>query len=390
MRVWAILVKSFKEQLRELWLVALILSLAPFFIVLYWLVFGGGGAFKPHVLVVDQDAGAQLPDGTWLRVGERCVEALEEARGANGDPSMRITRVDSREEAEQLLIDGGAATMFVLPPDLSAALVDWTSGERQGRARVVFSGDLTNPNYMVGSALAYAVIEGVVAGTAQLEGPVLLEELPLGGTATRTDFELALPGLFIFAVILLMFPTAMALAREAESGTLRRLQLTRMSAFDLLAGLSLFQMAVGVVAVLIAFGVAVALGFSSEGPIWAAVVVAAIASLACVGVGLLVACFSRGVTEAFIICNFPMILMMFFSGSMMPMPKMVAFTVGGLEVGVWDFMPTTHAVGALNKVLGLGVGFGDVVYELVSLCVLTALYFGAGVWLFQRRRVRAA
>jgi len=102
-----------------------------------------------------------------------------------------------------------------------------------------------------------------------------------------------------------------------------------------------------------------------------------------------VACFSKTVTEAFVICNFPMFLMLFFSGSMMPIPKVVAFTVGSVDIGVWDFMPTTHAVAAMNKVLGLGVGIGDIVYEVVALVLLTALYFGVGVWLFQRRRLRA-
>ena len=32
---------------------------------------------------------------------------------------------------------------------------------------------------------------------------------------------------------------------------------------------------------------------------------------------------------------------MFFSGSMMPLPKMTAFTIGNLEAGVWDFVPQT-------------------------------------------------
>lgn len=389
MRVLAVFRKSLIEQMREIWLVALIMVLAPFFILLYWMIFSGGGAFKPKVAVLDQDVGVTLAGGGELRVGEQLVKALQEATTPNGERSMVITKVPDRQRGEQLLMDGDAATLFILPKDLSAVMAGWKAGARDARARVLFTGDLTQTNYLIASVLAYAQIEGGIAAMAELRSPVAIEEVPLGGSAKRTDFEMALPGLFIFAVIMLMFPTSMALARESEAGTLRRLQMSRMTSFDLLAGLSLFQVAVGVVAVLVAFGVAVALGFSSEGPMWAAVVVSAIASVACVGVGLVVACFSRTVTEAFIICNFPMILMMFFSGSMMPLPKFTAFTVGSVEVGVWDFMPTTHAVAALNKILGLGAGAGDVVYELVSLVVLTALYFGVGVWLFQRRRLAA-
>jgi hypothetical protein len=44
---------------------------------------------------------------------------------------------------------------------------------------------------------------------------------------------------------------------------------------------------------------------------------------------------------------------------------------------------------ALNKVLSLGMGLGDVAFELIALLVLSALYFAAGVWLFQRMHLKA-
>jgi ABC-2 type transport system permease protein len=53
-------------------------------------------------------------------------------------------------------------------------------------------------------------------------------------------------------------------------------------------------------------------------------------------------------------------------------------------VGLFDFLPTTHAVNALNRILTLGAGPGAVLYEIVMLAVLSVIYFAAGVVLFRR------
>ena len=107
-----------------------------------------------------------------------------------------------------------------------------------------------------------------------------------------------------------------------------------------------------------------------------------------IGVGLVVACFARTVTRAFLVANLPFILLMFFSGSIFPMGKVALFEVAGHTVGLWDILPPTHAVVALNKILSLGAGFGDVLWELGWLLGLSAIYFGAGVWLFRRTHLR--
>jgi hypothetical protein len=44
---------------------------------------------------------------------------------------------------------------------------------------------------------------------------------------------------------------------------------------------------------------------------------------------------------------------------------------------------------ALNKVLTMGAGLGDVIYELAALLILSVVYFAAGVWLFSRTHLRA-
>ena len=64
------------------------------------------------------------------------------------------------------------------------------------------------------------------------------------------------------------------------------------------------------------------------------------------------------------------------------------FNIGEQVVGLYDILPPTHAVAALNKVFVLGAGVGEIWYELAGLLILTVIYFLIGVWLFQRTHLR--
>jgi ABC-2 type transport system permease protein len=109
-----------------------------------------------------------------------------------------------------------------------------------------------------------------------------------------------------------------------------------------------------------------------------------------IGLGMVVASFSRTVSQAFIVANFPMAMMMFFSGVIYPLPKVILFKVGERVIGLYDILPPTHAVAALNKVLTLGAGLGEINYELSALTILSVLYFAIGVVLFRQFHLRSA
>ena len=118
--------------------------------------------------------------------------------------------------------------------------------------------------------------------------------------------------------------------------------------------------------------------------------IGALASLSVIGLGMVVASFTRTVSQAFMVANFPMAMMMFFSGVIYPDAQGDhLFTIGTRQIGLYDILPPTHAVVALNKVLTLGAGLSEVLYELSMLTVLSALYFAIGVWLFKRYHLRS-
>jgi ABC-2 type transport system permease protein len=272
--------------------------------------------------------------------------------------------------------------------NFSQTVLALQGGDRSVMTQITFGGDLSNPYYMVGVNLALTAVEGYVQAATGQPPLVQYVEQPLGASAARTEFETYVPGTLIFAVIMLIFLASMTVAREIENGTLRRLQLTHMTSLDLLGGVTAALVLVGTAAFTLAFVCALAVGFRSQGPVWAALLVGAVTCLSVIGVGMLVASFTRSVSQAFVVANFPMAMMMFFSGVIYPLPKIVMFTLAGREIGLYDILPATHAVAALNKILTLGADLGQVTYELWGLVLLSGLYLCSGVWVFNRLHLR--
>jgi ABC-2 type transport system permease protein len=387
MKLLTVFLKTWREMRRDPLMLGLSLAFAPVFVLLYWIMTAGGST-SYTVLVINQDQGAQLANGSELAAGQGAIQAISDVRYADGKPLLKVRLLDDPTQIDNILRNREAVAFVRLPEDFSQTVLALRSGDRTASPRVRFGGDLTNPYYTLGATLSLGAVESYVA---QISGqPSLLQysEEPLGGSAARTEFETYVPGQFVFAVILLIFLAAMTVAREVESGTLRRLRLSCMNSFHLLGGITAALVLIGVIAMLLAFGTAVAVGFRSQGPLWVAILIAAVTSLAVIGAGMIVACFSRSVAQAFVIANFPLGVLMAFSGVMFPMPKVPLFNLGPYTVSLYDFLPTTHAVTALSKILTLGAGFSEVVYELTALVILSGLYFAVGVWLFQKRHLR--
>jgi ABC-2 type transport system permease protein len=387
MRIWYVFIKTCREMLRDWWMLGLTLAFAPFFIYLYWL-FAHGGSTSYRILVVNNDQGATIASGERLFAGQGILVAISDVTYADGKPLLKAVELHDQVQAERLIRDHEAVAFVVVPKDFSQTLAALRSGDRSVSATLVFGGDLTNPYYMIGATLAISAMDAYVQDATGQQPIIQYVELPLGGSATRTEFELYTPGIIITAAILLIFLASMVVAREVESGTLRRLRITPMTSFDLLGGVTSALTLVGVISVLLTFYTAVALGFRSQGPLWVAILIGAVTSLSVIGVGMIVACFSKSVSQAFVMANFPLGALMFLSGAIFPLPKMVLFTIAGQEIGLFDFLPPTHAVVALNKVLTLGAGLGEVPYEIAALLFLSAAYFAIGVWLFQRTQMR--
>lgn len=388
MRLWSVFLKSMREQLRDPMTLFLTVIFAPLFVLLYWLWFPSGSTTY-GVLVINRDIPVGTADGGRFSAAREAIAALEDVTYANGQPMLRVLPATDQAAAEAALRDRQALVLLTFPPDFSTSIQAARSGERPTGEQIVFGGDLTNPYYPIAAILVISAIDGYIQEATGIQPPVGYTEVPLGASAARSEFEIYVPGLLVLGAVLLIFSAAMAITREVEAGRLRRLQITRLTVFELLGGISLSLMLVAAASVLLTFATAVALGFRSQGPLWLAVLVGVITSLSTIGIGLLMACFVRTVAQAFIIANFPLALMMFFTGAIFPVPRLELFTIGGRGIALNDVLPPAHAVIALNKIFTLGAGIQDVLYELGALTMLSIVYLGLGIWLFQQRHLQA-
>ncbi len=384
MKLWSVLLKSLREQRRDVLSLLLTLSTAPFFVFVYWLFFGGGST-SYAVLVINQDRGITDATGAVWNAGDDIIAMLQETiTYENGQSMLRVKQVADRAEAERRLRNRDAALLVIIPQDFTQTL---TEPEAQPGV-VTFVGDRTNTYYTVTSTLANAALTSYLDAVTDQTRPVEVAEEALGGSSARTEFELYVPGLLILAVLMLVYQASMVVVREIEAGTLDRLRITRLSALDLLGGISLSQVLIGAAAVVLTFLTALALDFHSAGPVWVAVLIGAVTTFSAVGVGLIVTCFARTTYQAFMVSTFVLFLMMFFTGTFMPVPGGELFTLGDHIFRIYDVLPPTHAVVALNKVLTLGEGLSAIQFELAALLALSVLYFAGGVWLFQRTHLR--
>ncbi|HEY3339238.1 MAG TPA: ABC transporter permease [Propionicimonas sp.] len=385
MKLLAVAGKTLREQARNPLLPLLAIGLGPFFVLMMWAFFPSGGSTTYPVVVVNSDAGATV-GGASLRLGDRAVVGLGALTHDTGVPILDVRQVVDLGQARDELAAHRAVAFVEFPESFTRSLLAARAGTSAVPVRI--GGDLGSPLYPV---VAVVVADGLDRFARQETGrPALLEltEVPLGASGSRTEFELYVPGVLVFAIGLMMFAAATALAQETEAGTINRLVRTPMGAVGLLGGISVVQVLVGLAAGLVSLGTAVLLGFRSAGPLWLALPVWVLTSLSVIGLGLLVAAFTRSVAQAFLVANFPFGLFMFLSGTMFPVRGVPLFSVAGQEVNLLDVLPPRHAVNALTTVFSFGsTAIG---YELVMLTVLSVGYFLLGAWAFHRRHLRVA
>jgi ABC-2 type transport system permease protein len=322
--------------------------------------------------------------------GNEVCAAIRAITYADGRPLLKVVLVPDRATADPLLRDRAATAFFQIPADFSQTIQALRDGDRSVTTTLTFGGDLSNTYYMIGANMGLTAVDAYVQQATGQKPLIKYVEKPIGASATRTEFETYVPGTLIFSVIMLIFLASMTVAREIETGSLRRLQLTPVTSFELLGGITLVLLLIGALSSILSFLVALALGFHSQGPVWVAILVSVVASLSVIGLGMVVASLTRSVSQAFVVANFPLGLMMFFSGVIFPMPAVKLFTIAGHAISPYDILPPTHAVVALNKILTLGASLGDVAYELTALIVLSVLYFVVGAWLFKRMHLGSA
>jgi ABC-2 type transport system permease protein len=301
------------------------------------------------------------------------IEELRALRYADGRPMFDITQTTDRDAAETALKEQTATALITVAGDGS---------------RVTLRGDPLYGRFYRASTILESAISRYADRLAGRPEIVQIVEEPLGAASPQSEFDVYAPGMMIFALLLIIPQTAMLVAREMRWGTLRRLRLACLRAWELLAGVSVAQMVIAVIQVVVILVAAGALGFHSQGSLWLAIVVGLIVSFSAVGMGLVVACFVENDSQAINVGSTVTMLQVFLSGSFFQLPPLTVFTLAGHQIDLFDVFPATHGFLALQQVLSYGAGLREVSFRLGMALALSVLYFGVGVAVFQRLQMK--
>jgi len=389
-KLLAYLGKTFKENLREWKILILALVFGPFFVYIMYAYFGGTSP-NYGLLVLNQDRPALAADGREVRAGDELTAEWAAAKYPDGKPVFKVRTAASVEEGKRLLRNRDADLMVVIPEGFSA----YIAGPKEAAAPagpttapIKNIGDETSARYMVAVAFADFITYTYVAAAKAIDLPAAVEFEGIGAGRSPSDFDLYVPALLVLAIIMVLFTAAASLIKEVDKGTITRLIMSKLSAAEFLSAVSLNQLLIGVTALALTYLSAWSVGYRSGGSLALFLLTGAISTASVIAISLILAGWLKSIYELLTVGTFPFFILMFFSESMFPLPKIEFLKLGAHTLYANDILPTALTVKAFNKILNFDAGLKDISFELAGILVLTALYFAIGLRYFRRRHLR--
>ncbi|WP_054939296.1 ABC transporter permease [Paenibacillus ihuae] len=308
---------------------------------------------------------------------------------------MRIFKISGFDNEDQLKAQVKEKAMdigIVIPEDYSGKLAGMAAGNNLAPAQVSFYGSMGNMRYSVAAVFAADGVYKQGIDIAKITLPADISETFLEKKQSLNEFEGYVPGLISLAVLMVLFTASASIVKENDKRTLIRLKLSRLGAFNFLGGICITQATIAAGAIILSYGTALGLGYrpAPDGGLGAILVIGILSSFSMVAISLVVASFLNTMFDVLTIGCFPFFILMFFSGSMFPLPKLNVGTIHGHSFGITDVLPLTHTANAFNKILNYGAGLSGVWFDFIMISLLTVLYFGIGLMLYQKRKLSRA
>jgi ABC-2 type transport system permease protein len=315
-----------------------------------------------------------------LDIRNQLVAELNAVKYADGKSVLNISEAKDTSSVKNLIQNRKVDLFLLIPSGFADSL-------RTGKTPdfIVF-GEASNPKYSIATIFTITGIESLIKKLSGNKPLYSFQEKLMGNSLAKSEFDIYAPGIFIFSIIMLILSASLSIIRDVEDKTMIRLKLTRMTVFDYLLGNTVVQWIIGVFSFGLTIWLAVLLGFNSQGSLILILLVCSLTILSIIAISLILVAFCRNATMIMIVGNFPLFILMFFTGSMIPLPRNEIFAGFALN----DILPPTHAVIAMNKIFTFGAGIQDIRHELIMLTILTVVYYSAGVYLFRRKHLLQA
>jgi ABC-2 type transport system permease protein len=386
MKLLSIIVKSLKEQWRSFWILLLTLSMGPFFMFVYYLIIESS---KPQydVAIINNDKG-YMTESEFVNKGEEYISFFTSSVKDSVNMPFSIRKSNSKPDAIEELKNKKTDAFVIIPEGFSKQLIKHQNADSTGSVEIQFYGDLTNVSYLLSALWVNETLDSYIKESTGSGDFIRISETGIGTSSNISDFDLIVPGILIIAVIMLMFTATIAFVSEVENKTILRLKLSRITSFEFIAGITVVQLIVGIISILLTLITAAILGFEFHGSAALFFLIAGLSSLSIIAFSLIIAALTKTANEVLVVGNFPLFLFMFFTGAAFPFRSEGLFTLFGYPVSLQGLMSPTHAISALNKIMIMQMKLSDIVPEIISLILLTLIYFFFGMILFQRKHMQ--
>jgi ABC-2 type transport system permease protein len=386
MRIISVIRKSLKEQLRSYWVLLLSLSMGPFFIFVYFLIMESSEQ-KYTLMMVNKDKGLSA-DGYAINYGDSLISFFNSIKNDTIPIPLIIHQSDDKIAAIGEVKNKKADALIVIDDSFTQKLQRKKSNDTVALPGIEFVGDLTSTGYLVSAVWANEIVNEyalLVTGSKRIIG---VKETALGTSASASGFDMIVPGILIVSLIMLMFTASIAFVSEVENKTIMRLNLSKLTAFEYLSGISSVQLLVGIASVLLTLLTAIMLGFNYSGSLTIMIIIAVLTSLSIISFSLIIAAVTKSASEVLVVGNFPMFLFMFFTGAAFPLHSDPIFSIAGYPINIQGLMTPTHAISALNKTLIMDMDVLSITPEIISIIVLTIIYFLIGSAIFKSNHMK--
>ncbi|MFW9929727.1 MAG: ABC transporter permease, partial [Candidatus Thorarchaeota archaeon] len=260
------------------------------------------------------------------------------------------------------------------------------------------TGDTQATAYQISKSIFLSFLEGYTnsVGGIQSAGGITTLFTSIN-SKTTTVFASIVPGLFVFALILQISMLGSLLTSEYEKHTLNRIILSPIDPLTYLIAVTLFQLTITTIQFPFMVFTAQLFGFTTQGSYLLAYIVLLLTTFSVIGFAFFIGATLQHPDTAGMLGGLISAPLGFISGAFIPVPPIVLIpnifpTAGGnlRDFSLYDLLPTTHAVNALNGILLHNYSIVDVLIDISSMLVLSLILFFIGGLYFTRQRLMRA
>jgi ABC-2 type transport system permease protein len=378
-RVFALVKKNMRKLIRDPGTLFLLILFPVVLTTVFGFAFGGIGESGPQsfeIGIVNSDYSSDNPE--WAN---GFVENLTET------DTVILVQYTDNETGQADLLQGSIDALVVIPAGFGDSCQSYWVSPLDGSTWINTSIGLYLDS---GSLIATIAVPSLVQeaflktlfGDVQmsLDIPVQLTSPQLISVNTFTQWDFMLPGMFAFSAIFITVIVAQSMTVERSEGLLRRMSTTPVTSTDYMLSQTISYMTVATLQVVMIFLTSYVIGYrpaTGIAGIGFALLILAVFSLSCVGLGLIAATFSNSADGATGLA-FMIAMPQMFLGTFMPL--------GGIADTIASIMPSKYVTDALTTLFlrGAGVTTLSIWIDLALVVVACIAVVIFGILVFER------